>query len=189
MSKFPAIALILSQSICVAAAADLSYTYADVGAIRQDINGDNATGGAVAISAAVHKNVAIIGGYSSVTSDDLVGANEFDVRNASLGLAFHARVSETTDVVASVKHLELERETGGTTVDTEGQDWALGIRVVASPALEVFGNFLHIRGQGESESGINLGLRTGLVGPLSGGLSYSSIKNLDTASVFLRLNW
>lgn len=189
MSKFPVIALVLSQSICVAAAADLSYTYADVGAIRQDINGDNATGGAVAISAALHKNIALIGGYSSVTSDDLVGASEFDFSNASLGLAFHARVSENTDVVASVEHFELERETAATTTEAEGQDWALGIRVVASPSLEVFGNFLHSRGEGESESGMNLGLRTGLVGPVSGGVSYSSLKNLDTASVFLRVNW
>jgi hypothetical protein len=192
MKKIPLIALMLAQTVGVATAAELSYSYVQGSLSQVDIDGESAAGLGFSASGEINEYFAIIGSYSAVASDDEFNiggtVDEVETSAFSFGAAFHAPVSATADFVASIQQVEADREFGGQSVSSDGQSLVVGFRGVVSPTTEAFGGVQHVRSEDESETGYGVGLRVGLSNTLSGGVSYSSIDVTDTLSLFLRFN-
>lgn len=195
MKKITLCLILLAQSIAISYADEgLSYTYVEGSAVSVDFDGEKGMGLSVAGSKALNSFIAVIGSYSFVRSDDefTVGGvtDEIDVKTSTLGFSLNvpAPVSEQSDFVLSAQYIDTQTDADGESEGVDGESYSLLLRTPIATTVEVFGGVLHIRGAGDGETGYTGGVRAGIHGSLTGGLSYSTIDDVDTAGLFLRVN-
>lgn len=119
-----------------ALAEDFDYSFVEVswGQIEfdeLDVDGDGiGIGGSMAISDSFH----VFGGYQTGDMDF-----DVDINRLEAGLGFNTPLSDAVDLTASVSYVSIEAEAGGLSADENGYGLGVGLRAMASPALEVGG--------------------------------------------------
>ncbi|WP_372783668.1 porin [Litorivivens sp.] len=188
------IAAMLAAGVAMPAfAADLSYTYAEVGVAKIDLDGEDAMGFGVKGSVSVHENVYILGAYSQAETDDeyiIMGiTDEISMDSYSLGVGFRTAVSETVDFVAEVSLVESEIEFAGIDVDNDGELLSAGVRAEISKNAELNFSVDHARGDDDNETGFSIGGLYGASETVDLGLEYGSIDDVDTLTFSARFNF
>lgn len=194
MKKTTLSLILLAQTVAVAHAQDLSYTYVEGSVLSVDYDGEKGTGLSIAGSKALNDHISVIGSYSFVRSDDeyTTGGvtDEIDVKTSTLGFSLNvpSPILKSADLVFSAQYMDEATETGSASEGVDGESYSLLMRAPVTSSIEVFGGMLHVRGAGDGETGYRGGIRAGLFGALTGGISYSTIDDVDTAGLFLRYN-
>lgn len=174
-------------------AADLSYTYAEIGVSKIDLDGEDATGFGLKGSVAVHENIYILGSYASAESDDdytILGVtDEITYDSYSLGVGFRTPLSKTVDFTAEVSLVEGELEFAGTEVDNDGELISAGIRAAVGKNGELNFSVDHARGDDDNETGFSVGGLIGVTEQIDLGLDYGSIDDVDTLTFSARFNF
>ena len=126
----------------IAGAQGLDYNYIQ-GSYSQvefddiDVDGD---GFGIGASFGISDRFAVFGSYSTADLDFDVEVNSFDV-----GLAFHAPISDSVDVVTSVSYVSVDVELQGFgSADDDGFGLGVGLRAMAAPALEIMGGISYV---------------------------------------------
>jgi hypothetical protein len=188
-STFAVMSIALSPA---ALAADFSYSYVEAGIALLDIDGEDGKGFALGGSAEVGENVAVFASYATATSDDeyLFNGNidEIEVSGYTIGLSFHTPVSDTTDFVGSIGFGNSEAEFAGATADADTKSLTAGVRSMVSSSLELSGGLVHVRGEGESDTGFGVAARTGINENLSAIFSFESFDDVDVIGLSLRVD-
>lgn len=195
MKKITLATILLAPLLSTANASDLSYTYVEGTVSKVEVGDVDATGVGITASAAIAKNLSLIGSYSFVASDDefTVGGatDKSELKTSSVGFSvnFPSPVTESSDFVFSAQYFDAEADFAGSTGSGNGELYSLVLRTPVSNTTEVFGGVIHSRGAGVgAETGYSGGVRTGIHGALTGGISYTTLEEVDTASLFLRFN-
>lgn len=141
MCRFLLFAGLMSLS-AIAGAQGLDYNYIQ-GSYSQvefddiDVDGD---GFGIGASFGISDRFAVFGSYSTADLDFDVEVNTFDV-----GLAFHAPISDSVDVVTSVSYVSVDVELQGFgSADDDGFGLGVGLRAMAAPALEINGGISYV---------------------------------------------
>lgn len=128
-------------SLSTAALADFDYTFVE-GSYGQtefddfDVDGDAiGIGGSFAVTDSLH----LFGGYSTADFDGGV-----DMNTLQAGLGYRVGLSDALDVVGSVAFVRGEVEFLGQSVDDTGYGLGLGLRAMASPAVELSGGVSYV---------------------------------------------
>jgi hypothetical protein len=188
----PAIAAMSVALSPAALAADFSYSYVEAGVSLIDLDGIDAKGVGFGGSAEVSENIAVFAGYAIASTDDEFVLNgvqdDFELSGYTLGVRFHTPVSDTTDFVGSFSFGNSEVEFGGETADGDSKSLTAGVRSLVSSSLELSGGLVHVRGEGESDTGFGIGARTVISEDLSALFSFSAIGDVDTIGFALRVD-
>lgn len=194
MKKIALAAILIAPSIAAAESDGLSYTYIEGSVSKIDVDGDDATGVGFSGSAALAGNLSLIGSYAVVRGDDEVfvggSSDKPEVTTMSIGFSLHAPapISDSSDFVLSAQYFDAEAEVVSSSANANGELYSLVLRTAVSTTTEVFGGVIHARGAGDGETGYSGGIRTGIHGALTGGVSYSTMEDVDSTSLFLRYN-
>jgi hypothetical protein len=136
MKRFVSFVLLMSLAGAVSAEG-LSYTYAELGYGRvnidsPDVDGDGfGIGGSFALTDQFH----LLGSYQTADFDFGVDYNELN-----LGVGFNTAMTDAIDVVASLSYVNVDVSASGFgSADDNGYSVGVGLRGLVSPQVELFG--------------------------------------------------
>lgn len=170
----------------------LSYTYAGIGYQTGELADIDFAGFGVYGSKALNESFFLLGGYTSIESDDQFdigfGADEIEATTFSFGLGFHTPINETVDFVSTLSYADAEVEYLGLTEDGNGYILAAGVRALPSDVLELsaFINYADI--EDGSETGYSLAARYFTTPDISLGLGYGSADDFDAVTLDIRFD-
>ena len=208
-----ALSSIVSWS-ALAADSPLSYSHAGVGYMTGDIADVDFSGFGIYGSHALNDSFFVIGGYTSISSDDKFviesgsgeiesgpgeiesgpgeigsGSDDIEATQFSIGLGFHTPISDAIDFVATLSYADAEVEFFDFTEDGNGYILSAGVRAKPTQEIELqaFLNYADI--EDGSETGYLLGARYFTMPTLSLGLNYGSSDDFDSFSFDVRFDF
>lgn len=170
----------------------LSYTSAGIGYQTGELADIDFAGFGVYGSKALNESFFLLGGYTSIESDDQFdigfGADEIEATTFSFGLGFHTPINETVDFVSTLSYADAEVEYLGLTEDGNGYILAAGVRALPSDVLELsaFINYADI--EDGSETSYSLAARYFTTPDISLGLGYGSADDFDAVTLDIRFD-
>jgi hypothetical protein len=136
-------------------AQDFDYNFVQASYGQYDIDGVNVDGdgfgigGSVAISDRFH----LFGSYATADFDFGV-----DMNTLTAGLGYNTPINDAVDIIASVAYVSAEVKVPGFgSVDDNGYGLGLGLRGMASPAVELNGGISYVDFGGNSDSDTSFG--------------------------------
>ena len=129
---------------------DYNFVQASYGQVELDDVDVDGDGFGIAGSVEVSEHFHLFGGYT--TGDFDFGVDSTDL---SAGLGYNAPISETVDLVASIAYVSTEVDIPGFgSVDDNGYGLGLGLRGMATPAVELNGgiSFVDLGDSGDDTS-------------------------------------
>ena len=170
----------------------LSYTYAGIGYQTGELADIDFGGFGVYGSKALNESFFLLGGYTSIESDDAFdvgfGADEIEATTFSFGLGFHTPINETVDFVSTLSYADAEVEYLGLTEDGNGYILAAGARARPSDVLELSAFIDYADIEDDSETGYSLGARYFTTPDISLGLGYGSSDDFDAITFDVRFD-
>ncbi|MEX2126409.1 MAG: outer membrane beta-barrel protein [Woeseia sp.] len=153
MSRLLVVLTFLLSGAAFAQDFDYNFVQASYGQFELDdvdVDGDGfGIGGSVAVSEHFH----LFGGYS--TGDFDFGV---DMSELSAGLGYNAPLSDTVDLIASVAYVSVEVDVPGFgSADENGYGLGLGLRAMATPAVELNGGLSYVDLGDESDGDTSFG--------------------------------
>lgn len=123
------------------ALADFDYTFVEGSYGQTEFDDFDVDGDSIGISGsfAMTDNLHLIGGYSTSDFDGGVDQTSFNV-----GVGYNVGVSDAVDFVAQLAYVTSEIEFGGFSFDDNGYGVSVGLRAMASEAVEVSGAVTYI---------------------------------------------
>lgn len=191
-------ALVGSSLVCMfqpAMAQDLNYDYVEViyasASIdyggKSDLDGN---GVGVVASGSISPNLAIGAGYSGVSYDRLMGV-DLDTSSLTFGLLGHTAVAPKTDVYGSFSVLRAEIEVSNgfasASDDDVGNTISVGLRHLASDAVELEISLARVDVFDESETGFGVEARFFATEKLAIGVGYSQGDDADAILLSARI--
>lgn len=170
---------------------EFSYTFAQASLHSVDIDGEDASGFALGLSGAVHKNVFLMVSLSGIETDDeyLLATNEVDeitLRGRSFGVGFNYPIAEKTDILLTAEKVKQTIEAGSLSENADGEAYGLGLRSMIAPKIEIIGLIQNLKGDDDSETGYAVAARYYITNQLSVGGGLASSDDVDQLSASIR---
>lgn len=175
-----ALAMGLASLTLTAQASDLSYSNVGVSYLDGDFADLDADGFGLDASIAISDSFFVDGSYSRLEADDI----NAEADQYSLGLGFHAPITDTADVVVGASWLRTDAEACVASIcgSADGNGWGadVGVRWLIAPQFEanIFLGYADV--EDEDDTAVSLGARYFFTPMLSVDGGYSSANDADT---------
>jgi len=185
MKKQLVVAALLSGFLAPAQAADIDYNYFQVDYQDRDLDGLDSDAFRFSGSLALGDRFNLLGAYQ--TGEVTVGARDLDFDQMSLGVGFHAPVTDSTDVVATVEAVSHDQDEIG---DDTGYRLGVGIRNRLADTIELTAGVDYLDIHDQEDTTFTIGSRFYVNEVTSFGIAYSnSSEDVETFSGGLRIDF
>lgn len=175
-----------------AQANNFSYNYAQAGyAFINDFDVDQ--GVKVSGSYDVGYNINVLGSYFISTSSDSKKADDVDLDVYTLGVGYHADISDSTDVLAEIGlfNTNADVKVGNVSLNTDNSGYTLsaGIRHSLQENIEVQARFDHRNSDDITDTSFTLGSRYHFKPNWSAGVDFNTGADDGAESITGDLRW
>jgi len=179
-------------SITGAYANNFSYNYAQAGySFINDFDVDQ--GIKISGSYDVTYNINVLGSYFISTSSDSKQADDVDLDVYTLGVGYHADISDATDVLAEIGlfNTNADVKVGGITVNTDNSGYTLsaGVRHKLQDNIEVLARFDHRNSDDITDNSLTFGSRYYFKPNWSAGIDFNTGADDGAESITGSLRW
>lgn len=186
-------ASLLTASTFSAYANDLSYSYIEAGVLDVDLDGVDAGGFGLNLSAELGDIAFVRVGYGNIETDDSFSifgfTDEISLSEVSLGLGFHTPLASNVDLVGELSIGRQEVEFSIFEEEETVKGASLGVRGKANRILELSAGVGYSDVDDDSETSVSAGIRAYLNRDISLALGYATGNDVDVTSLSARLNF
>ncbi|PWK52973.1 outer membrane beta-barrel protein [Pleionea mediterranea] len=157
MKKLLATSVIAAMASLSATANEPSFNFVEGGYSEYE----DADGFMIRGNAELNKNFFVRGSYEGLSDDFSVlgGPDDTDFNTLTLGLGYKHALNNNTSLYSHFSYLDFEVKSGDAKVTDDGYQLGFGVRNQLSSVTQVYGEVTHNSIDGNSFTGLTLGLR------------------------------
>jgi len=179
--------LLLSGIVTSVQASDFSYSYIEGSVESVDSDDPDADIYRISGSYNISPNFNIIADLATGDIDNPSGANDIDLDEGSLGIAYHTPIAQSSDFTANLKAINRDSDL---VEDDTGYGVGVGLRHMLSDRIEVDANVDFVDVQEVEDTALKVGARYYFNSAISAGLAYStSSEDIDVVSGNIRWDY
>ncbi|MBB3047201.1 hypothetical protein FHR99_001437 [Litorivivens lipolytica] len=187
------LASLLVASSFGAYANDLSYSYIEAGVLDVDLDGIDADGFGLNLSAELGDIAFVRIGYGDIETDDRFSVfgftDEISLSEVSLGIGFHTPLANNVDLVGELSIGRQEVEFSVFEDEETVKGASLGVRGKVNRFVELNAGVGYSDVDDDSETSLGAGIRAYLNRDISLALNYATGDDVDVTTLSARFNF